>query len=56
MSILDIILKILLFFTVFYGAILITSLLTKKFREEEALNEKKAKKDANTEIDKEKKE
>jgi len=35
MSLMDIIIKILLFFGVFYGAIAITSLVSKKIRDKE---------------------
>ena len=42
MSIQDIIIKILLFFAIFYGAIMLTSLISKKIRN---LNEEKKDKD-----------
>ncbi|CAA6821544.1 MAG: Unknown protein [uncultured Sulfurovum sp.] len=39
MTLMDIIIKVLLFFTVFYGAILIASYLGKKIREKNSLKE-----------------
>ena len=43
MSLMDIIIKILLFFGVFYGAIAITSFVSKKIREKKRLKKDKEK-------------
>jgi len=39
MTLMDIIIKAALFFAVFYGGILITSLISKKFKKEEDLKD-----------------